>query len=50
MMMGTVVDPKWTIKATTFSSAKVTSDPFPAEFDARKFWPECKMIINHIRD
>lgn len=48
--MGTVVDPKWTIKATTFSSAKVTSDPFPSEFDARNFWPECKMIINHIRD
>jgi hypothetical protein len=49
-MMGTVIDPLWTVKAKTFSSAKITSDSFPTEFDARNFWPECEMVINHVRD
>lgn len=49
-MMGTVVDPNLTVKARTFSEHKVTSDSFPSEFDARKFWPECEIVINHVRD
>ena len=50
-MMGTVVDPDWTIKAEYRDSPEVLTDyPFPDSFDARTNWPECESVINHVRD
>lgn len=47
--LGTVVDPKWTIKAhqKTYDTSNVV---FPESFDARTAWPECEPVINHVRD
>jgi cathepsin B len=47
--LGTVVDPKWTIKAhnKTYDTSNVV---FPENFDARTAWPECEPVINHVRD
>jgi cathepsin B len=49
MLMGTVVDPLWTIAngkvKEEFSNADV-----PDTFDSRTNWPECESVINHIRD
>ena len=49
-LMGTVVDPEWTIKVHERSDARVVSDDVPASFDARTAWPECESVINHVRD
>ena len=48
-LMGTVVDPQWTIKGhqKTYNTANVT---FPENFDARTAWPECEPVINFVRD
>jgi len=47
-LMGTVVDPAWTIqgkvKQTNFNG------DLPTDFDSRTNWPECESVINHIRD
>jgi cathepsin B len=47
--MGTVVDPKWTVKVheKTLFTENAT---FPENFDSRTAWPECANIINHVRD
>lgn len=49
-LMGTVVDPDWTIKGRARDSAMVVSDALPVNFDARTAWPECNSVINHVRD
>lgn len=48
-IMGTVVDPEWTIKAhtKTFAPSNVT---LPTNFDARVQWPECAGVIGFVRD
>jgi len=48
-IMGTVVDPAWTIKAET-KHYEVAADSLPTNFDARTNWPECNGTINHVRD
>jgi len=40
-MMGTVVDPVWTVKVLTRNEPVEITNSFPSEFDARTFWPEC---------
>ena len=50
-LMGTIVDPEWTIKGV--ESPHLTSDgplSTPEIFDARTNWPKCASIIDHIRD
>lgn len=47
-MMGTVVDPEWTIKATPKNYP--TPANLPVNFDAREQWPECADVINFVRD
>lgn len=37
-MMGTVVDPVWTIKPEKLQSTKLRAE-LPATFDARTAWP-----------
>ena len=50
-IMGTIVDPEWTINSEE-SAHLVTDGPIsPSEqFDARVNWPKCASIIDHIRD
>ena len=48
-MMGTVVDPNWTINLREKTNFKVT-DALPESFDARVQWPQCNDVINHVRD
>ena len=48
-LMGTIVDPDWTITQRPRDSV-VVNDDLPAEFDARTQWPECESVINHVRD
>ena len=48
-MMGTVVDPEWTITGHVKEFDTVNAD-FPVNFDARVNWPECEPVINHVRD
>ena len=40
-LMGTVVDPVWTVKMLTRKEPVEITDSFPSDFDARTFWPEC---------
>jgi len=47
-MMGTVVDPDWTLNLHAKTGA-VNAD-LPTNFDAREAWPECESVINHVRD
>lgn len=47
--LGTVVDPKWTIKTHSKTYNTENAD-FPVNFDAREAWPECESVINHVRD
>jgi cathepsin B len=47
--MGTVVDPKWTVKSHMKTHNTENVD-FPVNFDAREAWPECVDVINHVRD
>lgn len=49
-IMGTIVDPDWTIQMHPRGDARLVTDDFPAEFDARTAWPECESVINHVRD
>lgn len=49
-LMGTVVDPDWTVKSISRGQARLVADDTPAEFDARTNWPECESVINHVRD
>ncbi len=49
-LMGTVVDPEWTITGRARDSAMVLADDLPESFDARTNWPECESVINHVRD
>jgi cathepsin B len=49
-IMGTVVDPAWTIKAEVEAPAMLFGDDLPTDFDARVQWPKCESTINHIRD
>lgn len=48
-LMGTVVDPEWTITGHVKEFDTVNAD-FPVNFDARVNWPECEPVINHVRD
>lgn len=47
-LMGTVVDPDWTVKIHEKRSFKDTE--VPANFDSRVEWDMCAVTINHIRD
>jgi len=50
-IMGTIVDPDWTIKGV--ESAHLTNNSVistPEIFDSRTNWPKCASIIDHIRD
>lgn len=49
-LMGTIVDPDWTIKMHSRGDSRVANDDLAAEFDARVQWPECESVINHVRD
>ena len=49
-LMGTVVDPDWTITVRERDTPMMVSDDLPASFDARTAWPECESVINHVRD
>ena len=47
-LMGTVVDPEWTLSAhKKVSTANAT---LPVNFDSRVNWPACEPVINHVRD
>ena len=48
-IMGTIVDPDWTITLKARDDA-VVNDDLPESFDARTAWPECESVINHVRD
>lgn len=48
-MMGTIVDPEWTLKAESKSSDFLSTE-VPATFDSRTAWPKCESVIGHIRD
>ena len=48
-IMGTIVDPDWTITLKPRDDALVNDD-LPESFDARTAWPECESVINHVRD
>jgi len=47
-LMGTVVDPQWTIKGTPKTYPKNAN--LPTNFDAREQWPECADVIGFVRD
>lgn len=47
-IMGTVVDPVWTVNAQTRSTP--VNDDIPTNFDSREAWPSCAGVIGHIRD
>jgi hypothetical protein len=49
-ILGTVVDPDWTITGHVKEFSGVTADDLPVNFDARTNWPECESVINHVRD
>ena len=49
-LMGTVVDPEWTVTGHVKTDLNITSDSLPTDFDARTNWPECESVINHVRD
>lgn len=49
-LMGTVVDPDWTIKIAPREGFSEISDSVPDSFDARTNWPECESVINNVRD
>jgi len=50
-LMGTVVDPEWTIKGAPYPDMPhVVTDDLPTDFDARTNWPTCATVINTIRD
>ena len=49
-IMGTIVDPDWTIQMPAREDSRIVTDDVPAEFDSRTKWPECESVINHIRD
>ena len=50
-LMGTVVDPDWTIKGVEREDARIETDAtLPTNFDARVQWPACESVINHVRD
>jgi cathepsin B len=48
-MMGTVVDPEWTVNLHTKTQYKA-GVALPENFDAREHWPRCFEVINHVRD
>ena len=48
-IMGTVVDPEWTIKSTNFKTYPENAT-LPTNFDAREQWPECADVIGFVRD
>jgi len=47
-LMGTVVDPEWTISAHKIN--ETANVDLPVNFDARTAWPACESVINHVRD
>ena len=49
-LMGTIVDPDWTINMRPRDQPRLVSDDYPENFDARTNWPECESVINHVRD
>ena len=50
-IMGTIVDPDWTISLPERHNTGVVSDvTVPDTFDARTAWPNCDSVINHVRD
>jgi len=49
-LMGTIVDPEWTLPAHFKDTPEVVNGSLPESFDAREAWPECVPVINHIRD
>merc|ERR1719162_1194736 len=49
-LMGTIVDPEWTINLHPRSDHRIVSDDVATNFDARTAWPECESVINHVRD
>ena len=49
-IMGTIVDPDWTISLPEKNHQYLVSDDLPDNFDAREAWPNCESVINHIRD
>mmetsp|Transcript_28792 Transcript_28792/g.38397 ORF Transcript_28792/g.38397 Transcript_28792/m.38397 type:complete len:409 (+) Transcript_28792:21-1247(+) len=49
-LMGTIVDPDWTITLRPRDSPMLTADDLPESFDSREAWPECESVINHVRD
>jgi len=49
-IMGTIVDPDWTIHLPVKHSFAVSDATLPENFDSRTNWPECADVINHIRD
>ena len=49
-LMGTVVDPDWTVSSLNDMPVVLTDDDLPTNFDAREEWAFCNDTINHIRD
>ena len=49
-LMGTIVDPDWTIRMAPRGHSMLVADDVPESFDARSAWPECESVINHVRD
>lgn len=48
-MMGTIVDPQFHADSPKLELLDFIED-VPESFDAREAFPECKSVINHIRD
>lgn len=49
-MMGTIVDPIWTLKAENFNENSFLASDLPSSFDTRENFKECADVIAHIRD
>lgn len=48
--MGTIVDPDWRLNLAPLSEPRLVTDDVPDNFDARANWPDCNVVINHVRD
>ena len=48
-MMGTVVDPEWTINLPKKAASNLNV-AVPASFNVVENWPKCAEVSGHIRD
>jgi len=51
-LMGTIVDPNWTVSlnTTSYEAPPQASNDLPTNFDARVAFKECALVIDNVRD